>query len=401
MRMVRGWSFIGWLTMVAMGSRARAQSFEDDLEFLKANGDVVVLKALDRQVVVSPRFQGRVMTSTPGAGLSCGYINRAGVQRGESSKAAFYNYGGEDRFWLGPEGGQFALYFPPGAKQELKNWIVPPMFGAGAWQANDVRADAVTFERQMTCVNASGVSLDIGVKRVVKLLPQDEVEKLVGALGGAQWVAFETANTITNVGKAPWTEATGAVSVWVLGMYHAAADAYVIAPYRRDAAGTIVNDEYFGKVPPDRLRRMTEAPVLLFKADGQKRSKIGLPPERAVDRIGSMDFAHNLLTVVSFTLKPGEQRFVNSMWENPQKNPFGGDVTNSYNDGPKDTGAPSDDFYELETSSPAALLKPGEALTHVHRTLHIHAPIEQLEPFAQRMFGVSLAAVRAAVNAKN
>lgn len=397
---LRVWS----IGLVALGMAAgvvRAGSFEDDLKFLKAHGDVLVLKDGDRAVMVSPTFQGRVMTSTPDGRLSCGFINRAQVTTGESQKTAFYNYGGEDRFWLGPEGGQFALYFPQGAKQELKNWVVPGMFGMGAWAAKDATPTAVSFEQRMAGANASGTQLTLDVKRTIRLLPQSDVESLVGPLGGAHWVAFETNNTITNAGTQPWTESTGAVSVWILGMYVASPDAHVVAPFRADGEGVVVNDEYFGKVPADRLRRMDKSPVLLFKADGQKRSKIGLPPGRAVDRIGSIDFANNLLTVVTFSLNPSEKRYVNSMWQNPQKNPYGGDVTNSYNDGPKDTGAPSDDFFELETSSPAAFLKPGETLRHVHRTVHIQASIEQLEPFAKKLFGVSLGEIRALVGAKN
>ena len=34
-------------------------------------------------------------------------------------------FGGEDRFWLGPEGGQFALYFKPGDPFDLDHWQVP------------------------------------------------------------------------------------------------------------------------------------------------------------------------------------------------------------------------------------------------------------------------------------
>lgn len=31
-------------------------------------------------------------------------------------------------------------------------------------------------------------------------------------------------------------------------------------------------------------------------------------------------------------------------------------------------------FYELETSSPAAALNPGESLRHIQRTIHIKGP---------------------------
>jgi hypothetical protein len=79
------------------------------------------------------------------------------------------------------------------------------------------------------------------------------------------------------------------------------------------------------------------------------------------------------------------------MWEQ-QKEPYGGDVINSYNDGPPAPGKPSlGGFYEIESSSPAAALAPGQTLTHVHTTYHLSGSREALELVAQRVLGVSLA----------
>ncbi|RMF44641.1 MAG: hypothetical protein D6753_02055, partial [Planctomycetota bacterium] len=47
-------------------------------------------------------------------------------------------------------------------------------------------------------------------------------------------------------------------------------------------------------------------------------------------------------------------------------------------------------FYELETSSPAAALQPGETMRHVQRTLHLQGPEEAIDPIARRLLGVSL-----------
>ena len=43
-------------------------------------------------------------------------------------------FGGEDRFWLGPEGGQYSLYFKPGDPFDLDHWQVPDAFDWGAWE---------------------------------------------------------------------------------------------------------------------------------------------------------------------------------------------------------------------------------------------------------------------------
>jgi len=52
--------------------------------------------------------------------------------------------------------------------------------------------------------------------------------------------------------------------------------------------------------------------------------------------------------------------------------------------------APLGPFYELETSSHAAALKPGETMRHVQRTFHIQGSEAALDPLAQQLLGVSL-----------
>jgi len=47
-------------------------------------------------------------------------------------------------------------------------------------------------------------------------------------------------------------------------------------------------------------------------------------------------------------------------------------------------------FYELETSSPAAALKPGERLTHTQYTIHLTGERDALNKVALRALGVTL-----------
>ena len=84
------------------------------------------------------------------------------------------------------------------------------------------------------------------------------------------------------------------------------------------------------------------------------------------------------------------------MWE-IQKDPFGGDAINSYNDGSPEPGKPPlGPFYELETSSPAAALAPGESIRHVSRTIHLSGDETELDRLARTMLGVGLADIKAA-----
>lgn len=378
-------------------------SFEDDVAFLRQHGDVVVLEGeRGAKVAVSPKYQGRVMTSTVGpGGRSLGWVNRKFITAGKTG-TPFDNYGGEDRLWLGPEGGQFGLYFPPGKPFAFDQWQTPAAFQEGEWPVvtlgparppAELRNNVVVFHRTMTLKNWSGTEFTLVVKRTVHVLAPSEVAERLGAIPSAKWVAFETVNEITNAGTRPWTKDKGLLSVWILAMFPPAADAVVAIPYDARGAGPKINDRYFGKVPADRLTSHEEGAdgTFLFKCDGQSRSKIGVGPGRAKDRLGSYSPSAELLTIVTYDKPAGAASlpYVNSMWEK-QKEPYGGDAVNSYNDGPVAPGQPPlGGFFEMETSSPGATLAPGKALVHTHRTFHIVGDRAALDPIATRMLGVS------------
>ncbi len=372
----------------------RSVSIDDDLAFLRAHGPAEVLTSPGGgAVVVSARWQGRVMTSAVEPhGASLGFVHRAFLEAGKTG-TAFDNYGGEDRFWLGPEGGQYGLYFPPRAPFVIDSWQTPHEMQEGEWEVRSRDTSRVTFARTMHVTNWSGTSFDVAVERSVHVLSAADVEVRYGAVPppGTKWVAFESDNTITNSGSRTWTRETGLLSIWILGMYPPSADARVIVPFDPVPNGPVVNELYFGKIPPERLRMHEREGWMDFVADGQQRGKIGVSNTRARPTLGSFTPSARLLTLVRYG-KPtkASDGYVNSAWE-PRGGPYGGDVVNAYNDGPTEPGKPSlGGFYEIETSSPAAALAPGESMRHVHTTLHVVGDPATLEPLAKTVLGVSL-----------
>ena len=288
-----------------------AGPFESDLAFLRQNTEVIVLAEPGgaAQVVVSPEYQGRVMTSTTGGSdaPSFGWIGRAAI--GARAKQPHINvFGGEDRFWLGPEGGQFSLYFKKGDAFDLEHWQVPEAFDWGKWDVDSQTPTSVRFRKRMSLVNYSGASFDLEVDRTVRMLSAPEVEKHFGTSAGSavRMVAFESSNTVTNVGREPWQPVSGLVSVWILGMFTPSPETTIAIPFAsgpESTRGPIVNDAYFGKVPSERLRVSESA--IFFKGDGQYRSKIGLSPSRALSFAGSYDAARRVLTLVQYTRPAG------------------------------------------------------------------------------------------------
>jgi len=385
--------------MAACGKTPKAPEgvlFKDDVAFLKAHTSSVILSGQGglAQVAVNPDLQGRVMTSTAGGsdGFSFGWINRELIASGQNN-LHMNGFGGEDRFWLGPEGGQFSVFFKKDDPFDLEHWFTPPPINEGAYDVVNQEAGRIHFRKAMHLVNYSGTGFDLELNRIIRLLGEDDVRALgIPAPKDLKIVAFASENSITNTGSETWAKDTGLLSVWILGMFNPSPETTIVIPFKPGPAeelGPAVNDTYFGKVPADRL--IVKDGVLFFRGDGRYRSKIGISPRRVKPFAGSYDASKKVLTVILLTVTEGVTDYVNSMWE-IQENPFGGDVVNSYNDGPPAPGAkPLGPFYELESSSPAAALNSGETLTHVHTTIHFQGKDGVgIEEIARTIFGVGI-----------
>ena len=384
-------------------------TFGYDAAFLKKHTDTIILGRGDARVLVAPAYQGRVMTSTTEGmpGPSYGWLNynviESGILSEESRKGKLqdhiYVFGGEERFWLGPEGGQFAIFFAPGAKFDFASWHTPAAIDTEPFEIVRQTKTSATFTRQFELVNYGGAKLKIGVDRTVRVLDTDEAGKAIGIpIGkGLKAVAYESDNRLTNRGEEPWTKEQGLLSIWLLGMYRPAPATTVVIPFKagpESELGPKVNDAYFGKVPPEYL--IVKDNVLFFKGDGARRGKIGISPARSLGLAGSYAPDCRTLTLVTYNVPGKHGGYVNSMWE-LQKDPFSGDALNSYNDGSPEPGKPPlGPFYELETSSPAAALKAGESLQHVQRTVHISGNEQELDVIARAKLGVGIEEIKAA-----
>ena len=385
---VIGALWLGSAACTASERPAAAGRFESDVAFLRQHTQVLMLTdEAGAQVVVSPEYQGRVMTSTTGSAdrPSFGWIGRAAIASGKR-QPHMNVFGGEDRIWLGPEGGQYALYFRRGDPFDLDHWQVPEPIDWGGWAVTNQTPTAARFHTRMTLTNYSGTQMDIDVDRTVRLLARDDIATSLGEpVGGAvRAVAFESSNTVTNAGSGQWKPESGLISVWILGQFTPSSQTTIAIPFAsgpESTLGPVVNDAYFGKVPADRL--LVKPSTVFFRGDGQYRSKIGLSPSRALAMAGSYDALGHTLTLVQYTRPADSGRYVNSMWE-IQREPYKGDVINSYNDGPPEPGKPPlGPFFELETSSPALDLLPAQRYTHVHRTFHLVGPAADLDRIAR------------------
>jgi hypothetical protein len=364
-----------------------------DVNYLKKHtAKVIELTAADGagKVLLSADYQGRVMTSTAtgDTGLSFGWFNYHLISSHEKKKQ-FNPVGGEERFWLGPEGGQYSLYFKQKDTFNINHWQVPAFIDSVSYDVVRSSNSEAVFSSKASLTNYSGTTFNIQIDRTISLLDKPRIENELKATLPADlhFVGYQTINRLQNIGEADWTKEKGLLSIWLLGMFTPTPKTMVIIPFSpADNATSLITSNYFGSIPADRLQ--VKDSVLYFVCDGKYRSKIGLSPIIAKPMAASFDFQNNVLTILIPEIHK-DASYVNSKWE-MQKEPYKGDVINSYNDGPLDDGSQLGPFYEIESSSPALALKKGEAASYKQTTLHLQGNYNSLKQLAKSLLGVDL-----------
>jgi hypothetical protein len=375
-------------TMISDSTRL----YGNNKTFLAKYTSIVELKDDKSALIVVPAWQGRVMTSTAegDSGFSFGWINNKLIESGKLS-AHINAFGGEERLWLGPEGGQYSVFFSQDKEFTFENWQTPAFIDTKPFAITSQTRTSVTFESEEKLINYSGTLFSLGIRREISLLSRNEILKQTGIdISGMNCVAYSSTNILFNKGKNEWKKESGLLSLWMLGMFIPSDSVVVVIPIREGEEknlGVRVNDNYFGKILESRLK--IAGNHIFFKADGKSRGKIGIPPLRAAGVMGSFDSENNILTFLFCKLPENVTDYVNSSWQ-IQKDPYSGDALNSYNDGPLEDGSQMGPFYELETSSPAAALVPGGSITHSQITMHITGERKLLNNISMKTLGVSL-----------
>lgn len=399
----------GYLFISCTGNKKTSENMEKkyekgtfgyDLNYLsEKDSQLVVLKSDDgkAQLIASAKYQAKVFTSTANGeeGNSHGFINYNFFDSGVVDEH-MNGFGGEDRFWLGPEGGQYSIYFEPGKEQVFDNWHTPKAIDIEEWDVKDVSSKSATFTKEMELKNYLGSVLSIAVERKVSLMSDADIANKLGVTlpQDVNVVAYATDNKITNHNDFEWTEKTGTVCIWMLDMFNPSDSAVTVIPYNigsEKELGQVVTSDYFGEIPADRLIDDGNG-TLYFKTDGKSRGKLGMNAKRTQSIAGNYDPISKRLTIVTFEANPNAV-YLNQEW-NPKKDPLVGDALNAYNDGPLEDGSIMGPFLELESCSPAAFLKPGESLTHIHNVFHFVGNEAALSSISEKLLGVELNKVK-------
>jgi hypothetical protein len=370
-------------------------NFLQDKTFLeKFDPNLVELSSGDKQakVLVSPKYQGKVFTSTAAgdSGESFGWIN---YEAFEGPLDEHMNaYGGESRLWLGPEGNRYSLFFGPGKKMEFENWYTPAAIDHEPWEKTKAGPGEITMAKSTSITNYQGTEFKLKLQRTVALLEKEEIVEntaLKVDFSTIKMVGYTTINSIQNTGDFEWTPETGAPCLWVLDMFKPSAETTIILPIKTNETREGLTTNYFGEIPEERIAITNN--YLFLKADGQKRGKVGVSPERGLPMAASYDPLNKVLTITTINIE-SEMPYLNQEW-NTDTHPFKGDAVNAYNDGPLEDGSQMGPFYELESVSPGAFLSPGQSMEHFHNVYHFTGSEKALDEITRQLLGISISAI--------
>lgn len=357
-----------------------------DLALIGERAGVHELRLGPLRLAVVPAWQLRVATGAFAPdGSSLGWLNRPKLRSGEVDARANL-WGGLERLWLGPEGGPGTIYFAPGDGYDLDRWTIPALVDRVPFRVASAGEARIAASAEGRLTNRAGERFEVRLERSVELLDAGH------ALGahlppGVRGLGFVSDNTLTNVGASSWSPSNGGLCLWLAGMFPHAEGAVAYAPAPAAAKPRAVGD-YFHALDETRLRPVGAG--MAFRVDGGHRSKIGIPAANATGWMGAWDPGRERLTLVQAEVDAGAE-YLEARWS-ADRGPFGGEALHLYNDGPPEPGAaPFGPFFELESSSPAAVLAPGESRSHRSTTTLLDGSRAALDELACAHLGVSLA----------
>ena len=350
------------------------------------------------RVAVVPAWQGRVMTSTVGGPsareprLDNDELVASGALRPHINA-----FGGEDRLWLGPEGGQFSIFFRKGDPFDLEHWQTPPLVDTEPVDGRVRRsARLVAFRHAGRLVNYSGTALDVPIDRTVRLLDAE-----AAAAAPRRRPAGRCPRRRLRVREhARRTPARGRVDAGERGAL--ALDPRHVQALARDDDRRPVPRGARGRARPGRERRLLRQgpggparrprrPPLLQRRRPH-RSKIGLSPRRARPVLGSYDATRG--AAHGRHVRPaGGRRRLRELDVGDPEGAVRGRRREQLQRRPARSGCEAP--RARSTSSRRPRRRPpsprATSLTHVHRTFHLEGGETDLDALARRVLGTCLA----------
>lgn len=359
-------------------------TFGYDLNFINKFQKPIVLSNENTKILISPKYQGRVLTSTSKGldGRSYGWLNYKLIERQKLNKGG-NGFGGEDRFWLAPIGSKYSLYYN-GKTISNENWYVPEPIDIKEYKVVNKTEKSISFKNDLKIKNNVNTTFNVELNRQINLFSKKEIENelKIKLPDNLSTVGFQSVNSIKNNGE-DWKLDSGIIAPWILGMFPGNSNSIAIFPFKETTQDSLKIQKYLEPLSNNRLKIIEN--VVCYKTDGSYRSKIGLRKENVLPIFGNYNANNKTLTIITFSFNSNGDYL--SCNESEGSEMFNGDVVNSYNNSKENEQAT---FFELETAASGVLLKKGEQNIHTHNTFHFEGEFESLDSLSEQLLGISL-----------
>ena len=159
----------------------RANSFKADYDFLLKYIEIILLEEEkgNGKLAISPSLQARVMTTTANgwSGKGYGWINKKHFISGDTLENINI-YGGEERLWFGPEGGQYSIFFKKDAAFSLDNWYTPRLIDLEPFDLIEKTSKYAIFSKTAKLKNYADFIFSFNIKRTISVLSKNEINSV-------------------------------------------------------------------------------------------------------------------------------------------------------------------------------------------------------------------------------
>lgn len=367
------------------------ETYAYSFNLLKNHTETIELNTEDKKarIVVVPEFQGRVATSTNSglSGRSFGWLNTEPLE--SSTELNGSEIHGEERVWIGPQGGQYSFYYGQTQPINEDNWSVPKTFDGEPFDVVSTSEKQIEMTKSINLTNYHGTKLNMKLERKIRIFEIAEIENRINTKipEGISVVGYASIHKLTNTDSTQWKKDSGLATIWSLSTFKGTDKTVTFIPLKSANSSNKIL-QYLNVFEDDRFK--IENDVAWYKTDGKYRSKIGIPPEISKGYFGSYQPETKTLRIIRFHQTNHDSLYFNSE-VTVQEHPYKGEAIAVYNNGPMTLQEGDENsFFEMESIAAMKELKPNESIEHFHEVYQFTGDFENLKKISMFFLGVDL-----------
>lgn len=283
-----------------------------------------------------------------------------------------WNKGGH-RTWYAPEWTQKSIYILNG----LESWQVPSQMDPGNYQVTEYWPDRlIAMKNDFNVETYDHTHYHLSFTRKITLETQEEYEDsflILKNIPNLRYISLLFEHCLTNKTMVTIFEKIG---LWSILAVIPPGD--VIVPLA-ETTGQIYYD-YYEPLSMERMKISKDC--LSVFVDGEKRYKVGFPPDKTRGKIG---YVPRIEEKYSYLILKSFPNLINGKYVDKPKDDLrsSGDVIQVYNHFEGKELA----FAELESHAPAKVLLPGEEQCSSIKLLFLFGPKQSLDQAVAKLFG--------------